>query len=445
MGKKQFNLAKMTWPIFIELMLQLLVGNMDQIMLSYYNDTAVASVGNANQIINLVIITFSTITLASTILISRYLGGKREDLVKKVYSLGFYINLFLGIVFAGIVYLSSSKILTIMKIEASILLEASSYLKIVGISMVFQALIMTFTAYLRANAHMKESMIVTLIMNIINVIINYILIFGKFGAPSLGTKGAGIATLISRIIGCIIIFIVFKIVVKGATIKFKEIRPFPKEIFSDILYIGIPSGGEALSYNLSQTVGLTFVNTFGVYVTTTRTYANIYANVCYLFAMAISQAGQVLVSFLVGKGDIDDAEKEVYKILKISIPVSVIMAIIIHIFSNELFGIFTQNPDILSLAKKTTFISIFVELGRSCNIVLVKALQAVGDIKYPVIIGIIFQWLVGVGLAYILGVSMGMGLVGMWIAYCVDESLRAIIFIIRFKKGRWKDNLYLEG
>lgn len=445
MGEKQFNLAKMTWPIFVELMLQLLVGNMDQIMLSYYNDTAVASVGNANQVISMVIITFSTITLAATILISRFLGARREDLVKKVYSLGFYLNLVLGIIFATLVYFSASSVLSLMKIDSSILMEASSYLKIVGISMVFQALIMTFTAFLRANAHMKESMILTLVMNIVNVILNYTFIFGKFNIPEMGTSGAAVATLVSRVIGSIAIFIIFMKVVDNATISFKNIKPFPKGILSDILAIGVPSGGEALSYNLSQTVGLTFINTFGVYAATTRTYVYIFSNLCYLFALAVAQAGQVFISYLVGRGNIEKAEKQTYKILKLSIPVSVAVAILIHIFSTPLFKIFTTNPEILNLAKKVTLVGMFVELGRSCNIVLVRTLQAVGDVKYTVIIGVIFQWIIGVGLAYILGVYMNLGLVGIWMAYAVDEGIRAIIFLIRFKRGRWKYNHYLSS
>lgn len=445
MEEKQFNLVKMTWPIFVELMLQLLVGNMDQIMLSYYNDTAVASVGNANQVISMVIITFSTITLAATILISRYLGAKREDLVKKVYSLGFYLNLFLGLIFATLVYFSATSVLSLMKIDPSILSEASNYLQIVGLSMVFQAMIMTFTAFLRANAHMKESMVLTLVMNIVNVILNYALIFGKFNIPEMGTSGAAIATLISRIIGSIVIFIIFMKVVDNATISFKNIRPFPKNILSDILSIGVPSGGEALSYNLSQTVGLTFINTFGVFVATTRTYVYIFSNLCYLFAMAVAQAGQVFISYLVGRGNIDKAERQTYKILKLSIPVSVGMAVLIHIFSTPLFKIFTDNPEILALAKRVTLVGIVVELGRSCNIVLVRSLQAVGDVKYTVLIGLIFQWVIGVGLAYILGVYMGLGLVGIWIAYAVDECIRALIFLRRFKKGRWKYNHYLSS
>ena len=234
-------------------------------------------------------------------------------------------------------------------------------------------------------------------------------------------------------------------VVDNATISFKNIKQFPKGILSDILAIGVPSGGEALSYNLSQTVGLTFINTFGVYAATTRTYVYIFSNLCYLFALAVAQAGQVFISYLVGRGNIEKAEKQTYKILKLSIPVSVAVAILIHIFSTPLFKIFTTNPEILNLAKKVTLVGIFVELGRSCNIVLVRTLQAVGDVKYTVIIGVIFQWIIGVGLAYILGVYMNLGLVGIWMAYAVDEGIRAIIFLIRFKRGRWKYNHYLSS
>ena len=81
---------------------------------------------------------------------------------------------------------------------------------------------------------------------------------------------------------------------------------------------------------------------------------------------------------------------------------------------------------------------VFLELGRCFNIVMVRNLQAVGDVRFPVLVGIASQWIVGVGVAWLLGIHFGLGLVGVWMAFALDENLRAVIFVIRWKRGGWR-------
>ena len=84
------------------------------------------------------------------------------------------------------------------------------------------------------------------------------------------------------------------------------------------------------------------------------------------------------------------------------------------------------------------WVEVALEVGRSLNIVLVRNLQAVGDVKYPVLLGVCSQWAVGVGLAYLLGVQLGWGLAGIWAAFALDENLRGILFVLRWKRGKWR-------
>ncbi|MDD3203764.1 MAG: MATE family efflux transporter, partial [Pygmaiobacter massiliensis] len=168
----QYSLLKMTWPIFIELLLQMLVGNMDQIMLSHFNGTAVAAVGNANQIINVLVLTFTVINLAATILISRYLGAQDTKSVSQIYTLSVGVNLLLGVLLTVVLVGLRNPLLLAMKVPGEIRPEASAYLLITGLSMPFQALMLTFSAFLRAHARMKTTMLVTGIINIVNIVGN---------------------------------------------------------------------------------------------------------------------------------------------------------------------------------------------------------------------------------------------------------------------------------
>jgi len=99
---------------------------------------------------------------------------------------------------------------------------------------------------------------------------------------------------------------------------------------------------------------------------------------------------------------------------------------------------FTDNPQVLALGKQILLLEIFLEIGRSVNITMVKCLVATGDVNFPMLVSVFSVWLVSVGLGWVLGIGLEMGLVGIWIAMACDECLRGLIFIIRFKTGKWK-------
>jgi len=125
--------------------------------------------------------------------------------------------------------------------------------------------------------------------------------------------------------------------------------------------------------------------------------------------------------------------------VRIAVTIAVGMIIILYFSSDYVLGIFTKDPEILALGKQILFVDIFLEIGRSINITMVRALQATGDIKMPVVVGIISMWSTAVGLAYFFGIVMGMGLVGIWIGMAADECVRAVIFVYRWHSGAWKN------
>lgn len=434
----RYSLLKMTWPIFIELILQMLVGNMDQVMLSRYNATAVAAVGNANQIITLLVLTFTVINLAATILVSRYLGAQDAGSVSQIYTLSVLLNLVIGTVLCVAVVGLGGVILRAMQVPAELLPEAQAYLTITGLSLPFHALMLTFSAFLRAHARMKTIMLSTGIINLLNVVGNMALIYGAGPLPRLGAAGAALSTAICRVLGMALVMLAFYRAVEGEKVSWRRLSPFPKELFGKLLGIGLPSGGENLSYNLSQMMALVFINGFGTYVVTTRMYCNMFAQVCYMLVLAVAQAGQIIVSYCVGARRFDLAQKECSRILRIFTPVTVGLTALLFLAARPLFGLFTTDVRIIELGRQILGVEIFLEIGRCFNIVLVRNLQAVGDVKFPVSVGIASQWIVAVGLAWLLGVQLGLGLVGMWAAFAVDENLRAVIFWLRWRRGGWK-------
>ena len=434
---KKTSLFILTWPIFIELVLQILVNNVDQLMISRVSENAVAAIGNVNQIISVLVITFSVVTMSTTILVAQYLGSNNKRRVSEVYSVAVFLNLGFSIAISLILFLFNDDIFTLIKLPNELISDAKMYISIIGGGVFLQGIFMTYSAIFRSNGLMKHGMYISVLVNILNIIGNSILLNGYFGLPKMGIAGVAVSSVVSRLIGVIVIIYIFKKRIKGE-VSLKYLFPFPKDIFRRLMKIGVPAGGEAISYNSSQMVILTFVNTMGITVITTRSYLSIITWLSYLFSSAVSQANQIRVAYLIGADEEDEADKKVRETLKLANVITIVVATMVYIFSNQLLGIFTSNPEILKLGKIVLLIDIILEVGRTFNLVLIRGMQAAGDIKYPIFVGIASMWAVATLFSYIFGVVLGWGLQGVWLAMMADECIRAVIFQIRWNSGKWR-------
>lgn len=440
--EKTASIAKLVWPIFIELILTMTVGYVSQYMVTGYSENAVGAIGNANQITSLLLIMFMIISMSTTILVSQYIGSNNKQKLSVIYTLSMLVNLVFSGVIIFIILLFTDNIFEFMKVPSEILKDASTYIKLVGGFIFLQGIIATFSAIFRSNRMMKETMIISIFINLCNIGGNAILINGFGPIPALGVAGSAIATNISRLIG-VILYIILFIKKFDTKISFKVLKPFPIVELNKLLGIGLPSGGEAFSFSMAMTFILKIVNTFGKtigpFVINTKVLSSTFQSFSNMYAVAVGQASQVVIGNYMGAGEVHKVDRRVMKTLLSSIGVAITMSILMFTFSDLLFGLFTDDPRVLALGKKILFIDIFLEIGKCTNIILVRSLQATGDIKFPTAIGVASMWAVAYGMAFFLGVVCNMGLVGVWIGMAMDEDIRAIIFLIRWKKGKWKN------
>lgn len=196
---------KMSIPIFVEMFLQLLVGNIDQMMISNISEGAVAAVGNANQIMNIVIIFLNVMCISTTILVSKYLGAGKNKKISEVCSISIFIIVVISFVISIVLLLFGRNIFMFLNVPESILDETCKYINIIGSFIFIQGLYLTIAAVLRSYKLMKDVMIASIVMNILNILGNAVLINGFFGMPRLGIIGAAISTNISKAVGLIIV------------------------------------------------------------------------------------------------------------------------------------------------------------------------------------------------------------------------------------------------
>lgn len=440
---RKMTLFALTWPIFIEIMLHMLMGNADTLMLSQYSDNSVAAVGVSNQILFLLIVMFGFIATGTTILVAQYIGGNNYKDAKEISSVSLSANLLFSILISVVIVIASEDILQLMNLPQELMAEATFYLQVVGGFSFLQALIMTAGAILKSYGYTKDSMYLTIGMNLINVIGNYLFIFGPFGIPVLGVQGVAISTVVSRFIGLLVILYILKQRVHF-TLNLKTLFKLPAHHIKRLLYIGIPTAGEQLSYNTSQMVITFFITMIGTEALTTKVYAQNLMMLILLFSLAVSQGTQILVGYMVGAKDYDSAYNRCLKSLHYGITISTLMAIIFTLFSDQLLGIFTSNERILEVGGTLILLTILLEPGRAYNMIIIGSLRAAGDIRFPTYIGILSMWGISVPISYILGIHFDLGLVGVWIAFISDEWVRGIIMYYRWKSRAWQGKRFSQ-
>lgn len=434
---KNMSLFKLGWPIFIQALLSMCLGYIDTIMIGNYSDTAVGSIGNANQITGFLTLAFSIIASATGVITAQYLGAKVKEKLNEIYTVSITFNLVLSGIISIIILCGSQFILKLLKVQNSMLPDASAYMRIVGGFIFLQAIFDTFSQIFRSNGRTQISMMTAILMNIINIIGNYLFLYGPLKYLDMGVEGVAISTTVSRFaaVGISILYFIFKI---DGKISIKYLIPFPFDILKKLLKIGIPTAGENISYNIAQLILLMFVNSLSEVAVNTKIYASILSNFAYLFSLSAAMATSIVVGHSVGAKDYDYAYKKVLTTLKKSMVVSMFIAVISFCISPVTFGLFTDNQDIIHLGRKIMVICIFLEIGRTLNLVIINSMRAAGDVKFPTFLGMASMWGISVLLGYILGIYFDLGLIGIWIAMALDEIVRGIVVLIRWIHGTWR-------
>ena len=437
------QLKVLTIPVFIEMALVMMLGAVDTVMLSRYSDNSVAAVGLDNQLISLVFLVYQFFSMGAAILCAQYIGaGLRKRLVQ-VVGMALTVNLMLGLAVSALLFFKAEALLHLMGLRPELMGDGLIYLRITGALSFFQALSLTFSASLRSADKVVYPMAVTGIVNVLNIIGNYALINGHWGCPQLGVEGAAIATATSRAVATLLLAIIhFRVHIPRFPMHY--FRPIPWQELKNLLHIGIPAMSENISYSLSQVVITYFINQISNEALAARTYCVNMIMFVYLFCISITQGGDILVGHLVGQQRHQAAYILGNYFFRRSMIITVSGSIILALAGKSILSAFTDNPEIIAMGVWVLVIDVFLEVGRTANIFAVGTLRATGDAVYPVIIGIIFQWSIAVGLSYFIGIPLGLGLVGMWVGFALDENIRGIILMRRWRSGKWKNKGFVK-
>ena len=429
-------LFTLIWPLLLEQTLSVTMGMADTLMVAGVGEAAVSSVSLVDSLNILIIQILSALATGGAVIASQYLGRRDEENASRSAA-QLYSVLGISTVAVGVVCMLLSRlILRIVfgSIDEDVMRFAQQYFLISAVSYPFIGLYNGGAALFRAQGNSRISMLASLVMNVINIAGNALLIYG-FG---MGVIGAALATLIGRVFAAVFILWQNQDLHNPLRVqRFADLRPRRRPIMQ-ILSIGIPSGLENGMFQIGKLSVSSLVSTFG----TAAIAANSVANSVTMFANipgnAIGMAMITVIGQCIGAKKPDEAKRYGKKLMFIAYAGILATNIIMTIVAVPVVGLFHLSPEAtktgLSLIHCFSLVAIFIW---PLSFTMPNALRAAGDAKYTMMVSIFSMWAFRVGSSYLLGGTLGLGVLGVWFGMFIDWGFRSLAFLIRFLRGKW--------
>ncbi len=443
------DLTRLMIPLVIEQLLLMTVGMADTMMVTTAGEAVVSGVSLVDGINILIINIFSALSTGGAVVVAQYLGRREPENARSAAKQLLYVALLAALFLMGAALLFREHILRLLfgSISQEVMDSALIYFLLTAAAYPFIAIYNAGAALFRAMGNSKVSMVNSLIVNLINIAVNAVLIYG-FG---MGAAGAGIGTLASRIAAAVII---------GVMITRPSLQVYVEELFrpnlqwrtvKTILGIGIPAGIENSMFQIGKLLVLRLVTSFDVGVDLAVQGSAVAANaICNSVASFINVPGQAVglsmvtvIGQCMGAGDHEQAvgyTKKLMKVVYLSMGVSCLG---LFLAAPVLVPLFNLTPATAAIAIQVLrWCAVFTIVFWPMSFTLPNALRAAGDAKFTMVVSMLSMWICRIGMSYLLGPAqgLGMGLLGVWVAMFCDWVVRAALFLIRFLRGKWKEH-----
>ncbi len=430
------TLLSIAWPIFIEQSLRILIGTVDTFMVSHVSDGAVAALGIANQFVVLALICFNFIGIGASVIITHHLGAKDGPGAACIATSAIAVNAWVGLATSLVAFTLAAPLLRLMQLPESLMGYALPFLTLMGGTLFMEAMNTSIGAALRAHGHTRDAMVVTIIQNVLNIAGSCVLLFGLFGAPRMGVTGVALASVLSRVVASIIFWILLDRRLH-LPLRFRDFFDLPLARLKRILHIGLPAAGEHMSYWVSLMVITSFAARLGGDSLATMTYTMNINRLVILFSLALGLGTEIFIGRMIGAGQFDEAYRAVLKSVRTGLLIAASASVVVALLARPLLGVFSHDPEIIAGGILLLHLAVIYEPGRVFNIVIINALRATGDARFPVQIAVCSQWLFSVPLCWLLGLKLGFGLPGIWVAMMIEEWFRGLMMRYRWNGRHW--------
>lgn len=440
------DIIRIAWPSFVELLLTQLTSMVDLMMVGSMGGKAhpeigtqaLAAVGLTTQPKFLLMAAFVAMNTGVTALVARNKGTNDSKQANLVVRQGLLFTFCATIILSILGFIFAKPMVIFMgSTEAIVTKWATQYLQIQMIGFLSFALTSTVTASLRAVGDSKTCMIYNLIANVVNVIFNWLLIYGNLGFPELGVAGASLATVLGQVVAFIIAFIV---IIRGngfLKLEFKLGFKPDKVVLGNMVNIGLPAMVEQLLMRAGMIIFAKTVASLGTTAYATHQVCMNIQALSFMTGQAFAVSATTMMGQSLGKRRTDMAQAYCSRTRKVGLVFSLILAAVFILFGAEIVGLYNSDPEIIRIGGQIMLFVAFLQPFQSSQFIIAGGLRGAGDTKATAIFTFITVLLVRPIVAIVL-VHFGLGLYGAWAAMATDQILRSALVLYRYNSGKWK-------
>lgn len=428
-------------PIVVEQTFVMLLGVCNTMMAGHIGKEAVSAIGMVDSMNNLFIAFFAALSVGATVVVAQQIGQERYKAANETAKQAIVSGLLVSGVISLLLWSFRIPVINFLYGSAEELVKANAklYIEFTLITYPFIAISQIANGILRGAGDTKTPMYISMFMNVINIILGYILIYGvnSLYIPSFGIMGAAIAIAIARMIGTILIII---ILFRGSKIiKIRKLFPFKfdMKIQKSIFNIGIPAGMEQVIFNAGKLIVQIFIVTMGTASIAANAIGMSISQIINVPGNALCLAATALVGQYIGRNDIKGAKSTLMYLVKFTTVCLVSIGMIFVPIAEWVASIYTNVPEVIRLTGLLIRSNSIALLAWAISFVLSSGLKGAGDTRYTMMTAFIGMWIFRIGLGYIIGIVFKVGILGIWIGMYVDWIVRGTLYLLRLRGNRW--------
>jgi MATE family multidrug resistance protein len=426
------NLA-LAIPVIFSQIGQVTVNLVDSIMVGHIGTVQLAAASFATSVFLVGMLFGLGITLGLTPLVGQSFNSKNQKNLGSWFKNGILVNLIASIL---ICIAMSSVVLLMDRMGQSkeVVQKAIPFYLIHVSSLIPLMLFFSFKQFFEGIGNTKIAMVITIIINLVNIALNYILIYGKFGFPALGLNGSGFASLISRLLMPVLFVIIILRIPTYRVYLFEAIHSgYEKIKIKRIMSIGFPIGFQMVIEILAFTLGAIMLGWISKESLAGHQIAISMASMTYMISFGLASGTTIRVSHAFGEHDRNELKQAVFASLHMVIAFMLLMGILFVLLRNQLPLLFTTDPAVIKVAAGLLVVGAFFQIFDGMQVVLLGALRGMADVRIPMFIAFFSYILVSLPISYLLAFVFNFGYQGVWIGFVFGLSTAAVLFGLRLK------------
>ena len=424
------RLAPLAVPLFLELGLGMAVGLAGTVLASRESDAAAAGFALAHQLAAMLFILLRVVGAGVSVVVAQALGGGQRAQADAVARAVLGASSWVGGGCAAMALVGAEPLMRLLNAPAQVLPLAAPLLQWMAPALLLEAWNAAMASVMRAHLRGRDVLAVVVVMHAVH------LVLALAWMPDQGLAGFAAALGVSRALGLLMHGWLWRVRLQLRP-RASDLWRLPRAELAAVLRIGAPGAAENIAYRLAFVVSVGVVGSLGAQALATQAYVLQFNHFTLLAGLAIGLGGEVVVGHHIGAGRLHAAHRMVRRALALGLGLSVVVAGAAALAGPWLLRQFTADPQILAVGVALLWWSVLLEPGRTFNLVVINALRAAGDARYPVLVGAVSMAGVLAGGSWLLGVHFGLGLTGVWIAYAADEWLRGLLMWRRWRRQDW--------